>query len=417
MSDEIKRPNIFPEGNNGNEKKKQDLPEGSIEVPKDPDEKEKTLQEVIKEGHLKNLREFIENGGHQDKNTDEDKSDSIGVQEMNELNMKDLEALQRGERPKRTEEKYQDGLENKNKGVVTYPSDEEKNKVEQPKQKIKPKVTISKPQPKLEEVKKTRSVAKDYDSPYDLIPIPSEGRTYPHKKRNIKVAEMTTEDENILTSPHILKSGTFLDILFERKIIDETYDLDELIIGDRDAIMMWLRASAYGSDYTVHFIDPEAKNENPEDNIFEVTLDLSKVKFKHIPEDAVMNNEGHFIYTLPISKKEITFKILSYKQTEEINALISEERLAIESGESDKLYTEEITLKIATSIQSIEGITDRDYIKKQAKIMKMGDSRAFRKYYEYVEPALDTRITVETPGGGSLNTFLPFTEQFFWPNI
>jgi hypothetical protein len=95
----------------------------------------------------------------------------------------------------------------------------------------------------------------NYNAPFDVIPLPSKGKLYKSKKANIKLAYMTTADENILTSPNLLKSGEFLEILINRKILEPELRYRDLLPGDRNAIMLWLRATAYGEMYPITILD------------------------------------------------------------------------------------------------------------------------------------------------------------------
>ena len=89
----------------------------------------------------------------------------------------------------------------------------------------------------------------NYNAPFDVIPLPSKGKLYKNKKPNVKVAYMTTADENILTSPNLLQSGEFLEVLMNRKILEpglrykvlvnntSTYKMERQLIevnGNRD---------------------------------------------------------------------------------------------------------------------------------------------------------------------------------------
>ena len=95
----------------------------------------------------------------------------------------------------------------------------------------------------------------NYNAPYDVIPLPSEGKLYRNKRANVKIAYMTTADENILTSPNLLQSGEFLEILINRKLLEPDLRYKDLHVGDRNAIMLWLRATGYGEMYPVTILD------------------------------------------------------------------------------------------------------------------------------------------------------------------
>jgi hypothetical protein len=140
---------------------------------------------------------------------------------------------------------------------------------------------------------------KNYNEPSDTLPLPSGGKIYKHKKNSLKVAYLTAVDEDLLTSPNLLKNENFLNILLDRKILEDV-SVDDLHTGDRNAIMIWLRATAYGSDYPITIYDNN-------DQLINVSLDLSTLKYKKFNLEP--DEDGLISYQLPISKKNIKFRI------------------------------------------------------------------------------------------------------------
>jgi hypothetical protein len=269
------------------------------------------------------------------------------------------------------------------------------------KNNVQPIVT----QPQYQEQPKPKVViTKDYDAPYDLIPLPSEGKIYPYKKSSIKIAYLTAADENILTSPNLLASGKFLEVLFERKIIDEVYDLKNIHVGDRNAIMIWLRATGYGPKYPVTLIDPITGEQ------FEHEVDLQDdLQYKKL--GAEPDKEGLFDFLLPLSKTPIKFKLLNVGEVEEIESMIEKEK-----GDGVEI-SNSVTYALEKQILECNGSRDRNYISDFIRKMRIADSKAFKKYIETIESGVDLTINVKTPGGGSLSTFLPLNINFFWPDL
>ena len=145
-----------------------------------------------------------------------------------------------------------------------------------------------------------------FNTAFDVIPLPSEGKIYKNKKPAVKVAYMTTADENILTSPNLLQSGEFLEILINRKLLETDLRYKDLHIGDRNAIMLWLRATSYGEMYAVTLYD--------EDNVaFDTEIDLTSLKTKKLNVEP--DSEGYFDFQLPVSKANIKFKLLKFCET------------------------------------------------------------------------------------------------------
>lgn len=244
------------------------------------------------------------------------------------------------------------------------------------------------------------------DVPYDLIKLPSEGLLYKNCKSALKVSYLNAMDENIITNPNLLKSGKFLEILINRKIMDTNIRYKDLHVGDRNAIMIWLRSTGYGSMYKIRLSDP---NNNFEE--FETEIDLSKLPIKHLAEKP--NEDGHFTYKLPVSQTTVTFRLLSVGDIEEIEDHI--EKMAEDVGAE---FTDGSTYSLLKQIIAVEGNTDSETVKNFVEQkMRIGDVRAFRKHVNEIESGVDMNITVETPGGGSLDTFLPLNFSFFWPEL
>jgi hypothetical protein len=242
----------------------------------------------------------------------------------------------------------------------------------------------------------------NYNAPFDVIPLPSKGKMYRNKKANIRVAYMTTADENILTSPNLLQSGEFLEILINRKILEPELRYKDLLPGDRNAIMIWLRATGYGEMYPITLLD-----EN--DNAFESVVNLNDLKTKESPIEP--DNEGLFSFVLPIMKTQIKFKMLTCGEIEDLEKIISAEQ---EKGVPVNNLT---TYKFEKMIVEVNGSRDRNLIKDFSTVIRVGDAKSLENYIDSLESGIDLNISVKTPGGGSIATFLPLNLNFFWPDI
>jgi hypothetical protein len=238
-----------------------------------------------------------------------------------------------------------------------------------------------------------------FNQPFDVIPLPSEGKLYKTKKKGVKVAYLTTADENILTSPNLVESGEFLEILINRKLLEPDLRYKDLVPGDRNAIMIWLRATGYGEMYPILAYD---ENDEP----FETEVNLSDLKTVNLSVEP--ESDGLFTYELPLSKKTVRFKMLTVGELENLEKLVEENK--------DNPINEEQTLILENQLVEIDGNKDRAYIKEFANSMRVGDAQGLRNYIAKIECGIDMNIDVRTPGGGSINMFLPITPRFFWPN-
>lgn len=241
-----------------------------------------------------------------------------------------------------------------------------------------------------------------FNTAFDLLPLPSEGKLYKSKKANVKVAYLTAADENILTSPNLLESGEFLEILINRKLLETDLRYRDLHIGDRNAIMLWLRATAYGEMYPITLFDED-------DEPFETEVNLSDLKVKKLPIEP--DTEGLFDFMLPVSKMQTKFKLLNVGDLEDIQELIEEDKKNNVPVNNLNTYT------LERQIVEIDGIRDRQYIREFIQNMRVRDSKELKEYIAKIDCGVDLEIDVRTPRGGSIKTFLPLNVKFFWPDL
>lgn len=288
------------------------------------------------------------------------------------------------------------------------------------------------------------------DEPFDLVPIPSKGLVYKGVKDKIPVAYLTASDEDLITSPNLYLDGKVIDLLLRKKILDKNIKPNQLCKGDRDAIIVWLRASGYGSQFPVTVKDPQS-GEN-----FETEVDLSQIKlndFKLTPDknglfDFVLPKTGHLVkfrfmtyadeknYSKVLSKSNAKVKIhiLSEAKTNLSDIIANDDKLDIklkenlkqavvnldtyiESIDDDKeVYVKSVTYILEKCIVSIDGESNKSFIKKYITTMPAFDSMALRKFITNNAPSLDYTVTVQRPeslGGGSFNTFLELDSTIF----
>ena len=242
----------------------------------------------------------------------------------------------------------------------------------------------------------------NYNAPFDVIPLPSKGRLYRNKKASVKLAYMTTADENILTSPNLLKSGEFLEILINRKLLEPELRYRDLLPGDRNAIMIWLRATAYGEMYPVTLLDEF-------DEPFETEVNLNDLKTIELTVEP--DEDGLFSFTMPISKANIRFKLLTCGDIDDIEKMVQKDT------ENNIPVNNTNTYKLEKMIVEVNGETNKMMIRDFVNYMRIGDSKAFNQFVESIDTGIDLDIEVGTPGGGSVKTFLPLNIRFFWPDI
>jgi hypothetical protein len=232
--------------------------------------------------------------------------------------------------------------------------------------------------------------------------LPSLGKAYKSKKKNIKLAYMTTADENILTSPNLLQSGEFLEILINRKILEPDLRYKDLLVGDRNAIMLWLRATGYGEMYPVTLLD---ENQDP----FDTEINLNELKTKELTVDP--DEDGLFNFILPLTKTNIRFRFLTCGDIDDIEKVLEKER------ENNIPINNGTTYRYEKMIVEVNGDRNKANIRNFVNSMRIPDAKAFDNYVEEIESGIDLNIDVKTPGDGSISTFLPLNLNFFWPDI
>lgn len=289
------------------------------------------------------------------------------------------------------------------------------------------------------------------DIAYDMIELPSNGECYPSKKNKITIGYLTAEDENVITSPQLYKDGMVMDVLLRRKVLDKDIDIDSLCKGDRDAIILWLRATSYGTDFPITVQDPKSGER------FDTTIDLSTIKYKDFKLKG--DEEGLFLFETPRTKDKIKFKFftrndekemekldkmnnlkqakyLITRQVEELSQELSRADYLTDSSrrelsssintisrwadaiEVDDKYpvSQSVTTGMYYAIVEVNGNRDRNFIWDYIRRMPAYDSLMFRRYLNENEPSLDFKITVERPqslGGGSFETFLEIDYTLF----
>ncbi len=237
---------------------------------------------------------------------------------------------------------------------------------------------------------------------YETIELPSKGLFYKNGLKELDVEYMTAKDEDLITTPSLIENGTAIPKLLKRKIKTPGVDPDDLLLGDRSAVILFLRTSSYGPDYTVEVYDPR------DEKTFKQKINLLDLNYKVTTEDP--DEDGLFSFLLPIRKKNIRFRLLTYR----------EDNLLVEKAEAMKAeYNEEFssynTMRLKASIYSIDNKTDRTYISRFVDAMPAGDALAFRKKILDVSPDVDLKYRFKAPDGYQFDGYLSIGVDFFFP--
>jgi hypothetical protein len=234
---------------------------------------------------------------------------------------------------------------------------------------------------------------------YDVVELPTKGIYYPNNKKSVRVAYLTASDENILSSPSLINSGGVVDELLKRKVLDKDLSIDDIIEEDKQAILIFLRNTAFGSDYKVTLTDPKTDEE------YTVEVDLSTLKIKEFNLSPDSNNEYPFF--MEKSKVDITFTFLTKKQENEINE--------IRKSWNGLGIAPIVTKQLEFMIKSINGSKDLMMIRNFVENLPIKDSQDLRKYVNENKPGLDLTQEVITPSGDKTQIELGFGVEFFRP--
>ena len=236
--------------------------------------------------------------------------------------------------------------------------------------------------------------------PTETVELPSKGLLYPEDselaKGTIEIKYMTAKEEDILTNQSYIRNGTVLDKLL-KSIIVSKINFDDLLIGDKNAIMVAARILGYGADYKFDYLGEEH------------TVDLSQLENKEIKEELFTSRTNEFSFTLPHSKNKVTFKLLTHKDEQNINREL-EGLKKINKDSSPELST-----RMKYIITSIEGSRESKDIREFVdNYLLAKDSRALREYVKEVQPDVDLTFF---PDGSSDRIPVSIGINFFWPDI
>jgi len=246
-------------------------------------------------------------------------------------------------------------------------------------------------------------MAETYKFPTEFVELPSKGYFYPEghslQSGKVEIKYMTAKEEDILTSQNLIAQGVVIDKLLESLIVDKTIDVNDLLIGDKNAIMVAARILGYGKEYEFTYDGEEQLVDLS--TLKEVKLDFSK------REKGV--NELHF--KLPSTERELTFKLLNGKDERRI-----EEELTARKKVSQD-YSAELTTRLKRMILTIDGNADRTYVNNFVDNEFLSrDSLAFRQYLATVTPDIDMSTSIVGKDGSEVSVTIPVTVRFFWPS-
>lgn len=240
------------------------------------------------------------------------------------------------------------------------------------------------------------------DFPTEWVELPSGGKLYPKdsplSSGKVEMAYMTARDEDILTNQAYIEKGVVVDKLLQSLLVDKTINYGDLLIGDKNALLIAARVLGYGGKYEFNY---QGHKE---------TVDLQNLQAKPLHPDYVKTSENLFTFQCPASGAVLEFKLLTHNDDQ----MVEQELKGLRKLNKDA--APELSTRLKYMIVSVNGNKDqktiRDFVDRK---FLARDSRAFRKYVAEIQPDIDMKFYPED--GPEDGVDIPITVSFLWPDI
>jgi len=239
--------------------------------------------------------------------------------------------------------------------------------------------------------------------PTEVVDLPSRGLLYPKdsplSSGTIEVKYMTAREEDILTSANLIKKGIVVEKLLEALIVDKSIKVSDLLIGDKNAVLIAARILAYGKQYNLEYDGQQ------------IEVDLTKLKDKKLDESIVSAGVNEFEFELPATKRKLTLKLLTSGDENEIDKEVAGyEKVGdgIGYGLTTRLKHQIVSIDGDTKRASINSFVDNEFLSR--------DSMAFRTYVNEIMPDVDMTSTYVDSDGIEKEFTVPMTVTFLWPS-
>lgn len=245
--------------------------------------------------------------------------------------------------------------------------------------------------------------------PTEVINLPSKGWFYsentPLATGTLELKAMTAKEEDILTSKNLIQKGVVLDKLLESLIVEKAVLANDMLNCDRNAAFVAIRRMAYGDEYKANVTCPKCGADNP------LTIDLGKMDNRPYDFSKFSKGKNEFEYTLPLSKKVVTFRLLTKKDEDAIDADLK----ALQKVSTE--ITSEVTTRLKSVIIALDGSPDKAAIRKFVDEMPSRDSLALRNHIRSTTPDIDLSFDFTCRACGvERREDVPLGVSFFWPN-
>lgn len=253
-------------------------------------------------------------------------------------------------------------------------------------------------------------------APTEFVELPSGGRFYEeghplHGQEVIEVRHMTAKEEDILTSQSLLKKGVALDRFLQSLIVDKRIRTDDLILGDKNAVLVNARVNGYGAEYDTTVSCPSCQAQTRfQFNLEDQQVQTGEEHLEELQSEGVSVNEnGTVNITLPTTGWKFECRPMTGRDERALTK-------AVEARRKRKLPEDMLSQQISLFTVAISGVTDRGQIQQAIKSLPARDSRHLRQTYQKLMPNLDMTQMFECGECGHVGDMeVPFTTDFFWP--
>ena len=257
----------------------------------------------------------------------------------------------------------------------------------------------------------------NFVTPTEFVDLPSGGNYYPeghplHNQDTLEIKYMTAKEEDILNSDVLLQKGIAIDRMLQNILVDKSVSIEDLLIGDKNALIVSARISGYGSDYPVSINCPSCFAKNEVEVDLEESKSLSgavKGNLKNL-EEVLISENNYPLLTLPRSNVKVELRFLTSKDESDIEK-------AEQSAKKHKLPPSQLTNILKKMIYSVNGNADRAVINNFVSNMPAMDSKYIRGVYKIINPTLKLEhefVCSSCTHDGTVE--VPITPAFFWPD-
>ena len=239
----------------------------------------------------------------------------------------------------------------------------------------------------------------EFKFPTEEVELPSKGLLYrkdsPLSSGKVEIKYMTAKEEDILTNQSFISNGIVLDKLLKSLIVNKDINIDDLFVGDKNALFVASRILGYGKEYKVTIAGKEE------------VIDLTELQPKEVDLSAFEGGKNELSYKLESTGTILTFKLLTGHDEKKIDRELAGLKKISPNSSA------ELTTRLKHMITSVDGKTDTKEIREFIDNYFLArDARAFREHIRNVSPDLDLTVVLDSGEEATL----PIGLNFFWPD-